>query len=209
MPPPPPWLSVFPFCDSRLVRTQQTTFQIDIASDIVSSMVVGSLKLWTDLVVEGFQKSLRVGKFLCLLHAIDTYVCTPVLPYGPSMLPTLNSTGDLVLVERVSTWLGKVGRGDMVLLRSSEDPRKTLIKRIVGVEGDTVTYLVDPKYSDASRTCVVPWGNVWVQGDYIYNSRDSRTFGAVSYGLVEGKLFWRIWPLKSFGSLHGKAKEDS
>lgn len=76
-------------------------------------------------------------------------------PYGPSMLPTLNLTGDLVLVERVSPRLGKVGRGDMVLLRSTEDPRKVVIKRIVGVEGDTVSYLVDPKNSDASRTCVV------------------------------------------------------
>ncbi|KAF7847485.1 hypothetical protein BT93_L2911 [Corymbia citriodora subsp. variegata] len=172
-------------------------------------MVVGSLKLWTNLVVEGFQKSLSIAKFLCLLHATNTYVCTPVTPYGPSMLPTLNLTGDLVLVERVSTWLGKVGRGDMVLLRSTEDPRKVVIKRIVGMEGDTVTYLVDPKNSDASRTCVVPRGNVWIQGDNIYNSRDSRTFGAVPYGLVEGKLFWRIWPLKSFGSLHEKAEEDS
>lgn len=71
------------------------------------------------------------------------------------MLPTLNLTGDLVLVERVSAWLGKVGRGDMVLLRSTEDPRKVVIKRVVGVEGDTVSYLVDPGNSDASRTCVV------------------------------------------------------
>lgn len=44
----------------------------------------------------------------------------------------------------------------------------------------------------------VPRGNIWIQGDNIYNSRDSRTFGAVPYGLVEGKLFWRVSMLIRF-----------
>lgn len=71
------------------------------------------------------------------------------------MLPTLNLTGDLVLVERLSARFGKVGPGDMVLFRSPDNPRKVVIKRIVGVEGETVTYSVDPKNSDERRTVVV------------------------------------------------------
>lgn len=46
--------------------------------DISSSMAVGNLKLWTNLAVEGLQKSLSVAKFLCLLHATNAYVCTAV-----------------------------------------------------------------------------------------------------------------------------------
>ena len=54
------------------------------------------------------------------------------------MLPTLNLTGSLVLVERLSIRFGKMASGEVVLIRSPEEPRKVVIKRIVGVEGDAV-----------------------------------------------------------------------
>ena len=38
----------------------------------------------------------------------------------------------------------------------------------------------------------MPKGHVWVQGDNIYASRDSRDFGPVPYGLIYGKVFWRV-----------------
>lgn len=80
-----------------------------------------------------------------------------VQPYGPSMVPTLNVKGDLVLVDRVTTRFGTVCRGDVVLVRSPEDANKLVIKRVVGVEGDAVTYLVDPPDSDREQTVVVNW----------------------------------------------------
>jgi len=78
-----------------------------------------------------------------------------VQAYGPSMLPTFNLTGDLFLVDRLSTMFGKVGRGDVVLVRSPENPRKLLAKRLLGMQGDSVTYVVDPKNTDRSETVVV------------------------------------------------------
>lgn len=71
------------------------------------------------------------------------------------MLPTLNLTGDVLLVEHLSTNLGKVGPGDIVVVRSPENPRKTVTKRIVAMEGETVTFLVDPTFSDRSQTVLV------------------------------------------------------
>lgn len=38
----------------------------------------------------------------------------------------------------------------------------------------------------------VPKGHVWIEGDNIYNSYDSRNFGAVPYGLIQSKVFWRV-----------------
>ena len=38
----------------------------------------------------------------------------------------------------------------------------------------------------------VPKGSVWVEGDYKFNSRDSRKFGPVPYDLIRGRLFWRV-----------------
>lgn len=75
--------------------------------------------------------------------------------YGPSMFPTLNLAGDVLIAERVSHRLGKVGPGDVVLVKSPVDPRKTITKRIVGVEGDRVTFPVDPSKSNRCRTVVV------------------------------------------------------
>lgn len=71
------------------------------------------------------------------------------------MLPTLNLTGDVLLVEHVSPLLGKVGPGDVVLVRATDNPRKTITKRIMGMEGDFVTFLAEPGRSDRSITVKV------------------------------------------------------
>ncbi|KAI3982085.1 hypothetical protein MKX01_018991, partial [Papaver californicum] len=84
---------------------------------------------------------------------------------------------------------GKVNNGDIVIVGSPENPKKTLNKRILGMEGDNVTYLV-------------PKGHIWIQGDNTYASQeDSRQFGPVPYGLLQSKVFCRIWPISGFGSL--------
>ncbi|AQK48968.1 Inner membrane protease subunit 1, nuclear encoding mitochondrial protein, mRNA [Zea mays] len=124
------------------------------------------------------------------------------------MLPSLNLAGDAVAVDRVSVRLGRVAPGDIVLMISPEDPRKSVVKRVVGMQGDSVTYLVDPGKSDSSRTVVVPQDHVWVQGDNIFASNDSRQFGAVPYGLITGKIFCRVWPPESFGAIDDATKQS-
>ncbi|XVF40171.1 hypothetical protein PTKIN_Ptkin01aG0090200 [Pterospermum kingtungense] len=111
---------------------------------------------------------------------------------------------NLLLVERISTTTGKLKPGDVVILQSPESPRKIVCKRLIGMEGDEVTYVVDPKNSDRCETIVVPKGHVWVEGDHIYASKDSRNFGAVPYGLLKGRAVWTLLPRKDFGSLARK-----
>ncbi|BFG28923.1 hypothetical protein CerSpe_151970 [Prunus speciosa] len=156
---------------------------------------------WRSVAKEAKDLTVTVAKFMGLLHVTDAYLCSSTLVYGPSMLPTLNISGDVLLSEHVSHRFGKVGAGDLVLVRSPNDPRKIVTKRILGMEGDQVTFFVDPKHSDRSQTTVVPKGHVWIQGDNIYSSFDSRTYGAVPYGLIQGKVFCRVWPPDGFGSL--------
>lgn len=121
------------------------------------------------------------------------------------MIPALNLSGDFVLVDRVSTRFGRINHGDIVLVRSPENPRKVVTKRVTGMGGDEVRFLEDPFVKDKYRTVIVPEGHVWVQGDNLYNSTDSRTFGAVPQGLLFGRVFFRVWPFKSFGPLDSKA----
>ncbi|XP_047965532.1 mitochondrial inner membrane protease subunit 1 [Salvia hispanica] len=156
---------------------------------------------WKSASKDVLSHSVLFAQFISLLHITDTYIFSPILVYGPSMLPTLNFTGDVLLVDKLSPLLGKVGNGDVVLVRSPENPRKSITKRIVGVEGDTVTFLADSGRGDQSNSVVVPKGHVWIQGDNIYASNDSRNFGPVPYGLVYGKVFCRVWPPEDFGRL--------
>lgn len=76
--------------------------------------------------------------------------------HGPSMLPTMNLTGDVILAEHITSRFGKLSVGDVVLVSSPENPRKTVTKRILGLEGDKVAFLVDPSFdSGYYRTVVV------------------------------------------------------
>ncbi|KAL1537977.1 Mitochondrial ATP-independent inner membrane protease subunit 1a, variant 2 [Salvia divinorum] len=154
------------------------------------------LQQWKSAAKEVLSHSVLFAQFISLLHLTNTYIFSSTMVYGPSMLPTLNFTGDVLLVDKLSPLLGKVGTGDVVLVRSPENPRRSLTKRILGVEGDTVTFLVDPGRSDRSRSVV---------GDNIYASNDSRQHGPVPYGLVFGKVLCRVWPLEEFGRLDNRA----
>lgn len=156
---------------------------------------------WRNIAKGAIDGASTIAKFLCFLHVTDTYLFSSTLVCGPSMLPTLNLTGDVVLTERVSHRLGKLGRGDLVLLRSPLDPNRILTKRIVGMEGDTVTFLTDPTCADSTISRQVPEGHIWVQGDNMYLSSDSRQFGPLPYGLIQAKVFFRVWPPYAFGSL--------
>ncbi|CAO2833274.1 unnamed protein product [Amaranthus hypochondriacus] len=146
---------------------------------------------------ETVDRTIIIARFLCLLHVTDTYLFSPILVHGPSMLPTLNMRGDVLMVDRFTHRFGKVELGDVVLVTSPNNPKRVLTKRVLGLEGDVVSFNVH----DGLKTVVVPKGHVWIQGDNVYASNDSRHFGPVPYGLIQGKAFCRIWPLAEFGSL--------
>lgn len=75
---------------------------------------------------------------------------------GPSMLPTLNLSGDILLVDRISPRFRKVAPGDIVLVVSPENPRKIITKRLTAMEDDIVTLSsVDPDNTDKCDTLVV------------------------------------------------------
>lgn len=49
-----------------------------------------------------------------------------------------------------------------------------------------------------NKTVVVPRGHIWVEGDNIENSSDSRYYGPIPQGLVKSRAVLRIWPLTEF-----------
>ncbi|KJA29938.1 hypothetical protein HYPSUDRAFT_125748 [Hypholoma sublateritium FD-334 SS-4] len=127
---------------------------------------------------------------------------------GRSMQPTLNPNSslwrDVALFRRDVDADATYHRNDIVTLRSPEDPKRLLIKRILAKEGDTVKTL--PPYPDPE--VVIPKGHVWVEGDEHFWSDDSNRFGPVSECLVESKLVMILWPLDRFGPIKNISRWD-
>lgn len=112
---------------------------------------------------------------------------------GPSMMPTFNPQGDVALVEHITVLSNNLKVGDVVTARSVQNPRHMVCKRVLGMEGDTV--LIQPTTMFAPmRKVIVPKGCVWLQGDNLMNSTDSREYGPVPYALIRGRVVCKIWP---------------
>jgi len=151
-----------------------------------------------------------------------------------SMTPTLQ-VGDRVLVNKLSYDLHDVNRGDIIVFEAPPAARsdgiEDLVKRTVGLPGDTVTgddsggvvvngrrldepYLPEgtpSRFSDVppgcdpppngAPGCVVPEGHLFMMGDNREASKDSRVFGPINENAVVGRVFVRIWPLSNLGLL--------
>lgn len=132
-----------------------------------------------------------IGRFGLLLYAVtQTFEIT--MTVGPSMLPTLNATGDIVFVDKLSHRLERLKIGDVVIAQLPDDWGKTVCKRVVGLEGDRVL-------DGHGREKRVPEGTVWLEGDNADDSRDSRAYGPVKTESVRGRVAFRLWPLTHFG----------
>lgn len=109
---------------------------------------------------------------------------------GKSMQPLLNpdQTKDFVFLSTWSPRHTKIQRGDVVSFISPKNPEHKIIKRVIGIQGDSI----QPRKADAA--VLVPEGHIWVEGDHTASSLDSNQFGPVSLGLVTAKATAIVWP---------------
>jgi signal peptidase I len=158
-----------------------------------------------------------------LAVTLRTFVVEPFWIPSESMEKTLHGcTGcndDRLLVDKLSYKLHPVHRGDVVVFRrppSVNASEKVLIKRVVGLSGETVRgrdgkvwigdRLLDEPYvngvCDGTQDfapVAVPSGDVFVMGDNRCDSTDSRVFGPIKKSSIIGRAFLIIWPL---GRIH-------
>jgi signal peptidase I len=100
---------------------------------------------------------------------------------GKSMEPTL-SDGDIVLVSR---WGYHPEYNDIVVTSKNNPLGVCLIKRVAFVgEGD---------YTNGMNL-YVPDGSVFLMGDNVDYSKDSREIGAVLESSLMGKVVMRVYP---------------
>ncbi|XP_008685082.1 mitochondrial inner membrane protease subunit 1 isoform X2 [Ursus americanus] len=134
----------------------------------------------------------------CIAHCAFEYVGGVVMCSGPSMEPTIQNS-DIVFAENLSRHFYGIQRGDIVIAKSPSDPKSNICKRVIGLEGDKI--LTNSPSDFFKSHSYVPTGHVWLEGDNLQNSTDSRYYGPIPYGLIRGRIFFKIWPLSDFGFL--------
>lgn len=144
----------------------------------------------------------------------------PIVVRQSSMEPTFYN-GDYIFISRQAYNLfGDPERGDVIVfhtgMQTEDGEDKNLIKRIIGLPGDTVEivdgyvylngeelteiYVNEQGLSGEMEEITVPEGELFCMGDNRRVSQDSRdaAVGCVDQDEILGKVFVRIYPFSDF-----------
>lgn len=157
---------------------------VDIAQTEQRTAVVVEKSDGAMLVRRGLLTAL-LAVFLFLVFFF--YNFQTVLVDGHSMEPTLKDKQRILVCKAL--WLvGAPKKGDIVVVRG-DVPGDYLVKRVYATEGQQVDYAYQPENYDFSLgKYVVPEGHVYVLGDNLSMSEDSREFGPVPLTKILGKV---------------------
>lgn len=150
---------------------------------------------------------------LLIYFLIRTFLFENYRVVGHSMDPTLADEQYLVVCKFLYR-LQEPQRGDIVVFRDARGGDRKLIKRIVGMPGESVEvknglvyvngqsldepYIMEqPRYSQQSS--VLPEGEYFVLGDNRNNSSDSHNWGSLPEDAIVGKSCASYWPPEMWG----------
>lgn len=173
---------------------------------------------WILVVVIAVSAAFLIRTFMFQQYYID----------GPSMQTTLMPR-ERVLVNKMSYRLHDVNRGDVIVFdRVQGDKHDDLIKRVIGLPGETIEIksclvyvngqLLEEPYldplqvaqTDLRQRCgdfvdmeplIVPDEHVLVMGDNRVQSFDGRAFGPIPIDKIRGRAFVAIWPSSAWSWL--------
>ncbi|KAJ5939062.1 Peptidase S26A signal peptidase I [Penicillium verhagenii] len=145
----------------------------------------------------------RVARFalngtglFCACALVWENIVTLQLSEGPSMYPTFNTRGDWLLISRMHRNGKGIEVGDVVRFNHPSFLGVHAAKRVIGMPGDFVCR--DLPFSTGAGEqpdmIQVPEGHAFVVGDNLPWSRDSRKYGPIPLGLINGKIVARVWP---------------
>lgn len=172
-----------------------------------------------------FDRSLVTSFVIAALIAlvVRVYVATPYIVSGPSMEPNYQDFNYL-LVDRLSYRLHEPTRGDVIVFNLPQDQDRALIKRVIGLPGDTVvlsgsqpTVTIINTQHPQGMTLSEPYldphdfGGVtdarytlgpdqyFVLGDNRKVSADSRLWGILPRSDIVGRVLLRLYPPTEIG----------
>ncbi|MGB9903149.1 MAG: signal peptidase I [Desulfotomaculales bacterium] len=155
-----------------------------------------------------FVESVIIAVLLAVL--IRTFILAPFYIPSGSMRPTLLE-GDRIIVSKISYRIGAPQRGDIIVFKDPRDPRRDLVKRLIGLGGETVALKNNHLYINGQMMpenylpqgtrfadygpSRVPEGYYLMLGDNRNVSDDSRYWGPLPEKNIIGKALFIYWPL--------------
>lgn len=127
---------------------------------------------------------------------------------GGSMAPTFNPRAstfadDYVMVEKFCLQKYKFSHGDVVVFRSPSNHKEKHIKRIIALPGDWIGTT-----HNSYDVVKIPEGHCWVEGDNLAFSMDSRSFGPIPLGLIQGRATHIVWPPQRIGVVERRYPQE-
>lgn len=165
---------------------------------------------------------------LVIALPVRFFIAEPFIVQGASMDPTF-STGQFLIVDRVSYRFEKPNRGDVIVFEYPNNPSVYYIKRIIGLPGETVDIkhgkvsiinaahpegfeLTEPYVNAAHLSAetlheTLAAEHYFVMGDNRAESSDSRIWGPLSKDFIIGRPIVRLVPLNTIGVFPGEYQE--
>lgn len=160
---------------------------------------------------------------LIIVVPFRAFVAQPFLVVGNSMLQTFHNK-EYLIVDQISPYFKEIKRGDVVIVKFPNLNNKYLIKRVVGLPGETLSLengkvfiskretsgqikryeLIEPyvyfnedrKFQNQNTQVVtLEEDEYYVLGDNRLESADSRIFGPIKKTNIKGEPLIRLLPV--------------
>jgi len=179
----------------------------DSATQVLDALRRGGLWLLREF-VETVIPAVAIALLINLFLAQATQVL------GQSMEPTLHNYQRVVVEKVTYRFFHGPERGDVVVIDLPDRSDDMLIKRVIGLPGETLevrdgVVLIDGQELDEPwlvnrgggnyGPTTIPPLHVFVMGDNRSASNDSRNFGAVPIDKIVGHAWFSYWPLEHIG----------
>ena len=168
-------------------------------------------------IIDFVQSVVVIGSIFALIYL---FVAQPHKVSGNSMIPTFIN-GDYILTDKMTYRLSSPKRGEIIVLKNPKDESQDFIKRIIALPGETVMIsggqvlingqiMIEPylkndllpyagNFLREDEEIKVPVNKYFVFGDNRNASSDSREWGPITKVEIIGRVFFRYFPLESFG----------
>lgn len=162
---------------------------------------------------------------LVVLVPFRLYIAQPFIVNGTSMSPTFE-TGQYLIVDEISYRFEEPQRGDVIIFKKPHESGEFLIKRLIGLPGETVEirgkditikntsnpngFKLNEPYIKFNRDEVFTRklldDEYFVMGDNRPVSLDSRIIGPIKSENIVGKAFLRLLPVTKADVMPGDYK---
>jgi signal peptidase I len=190
-----------------------------ISKHAAKQVVKGQIREWAESIIIAVILALLIREFVVQAFKIPSGSMIPTFEIGDRIFVNKFIYGAKIPFTNIRLpQLRDPIRGDIIVFRSPETPKKDFVKRLIAFEGETVEikegniyingkavdgpasvrsvyyYNVEP-YGKEGYPVKVPKDAYFALGDNSANSRDSRYWGFIPKKNLIGKAIFIYWPI--------------